>query len=240
MGEATVRYSTVCETAVAPSESTSLLWKLATTEKETTWKTEMTVLGRYSISLIVANLLQLSLNMSSMLIISPRGMVEFGAVSVAITTANITGFMIFQGLCTSLDTLCAQAWGSGNLELKQLHIQRMIVLLGAVGFLVAILWFYVNHLFALILPDPTTSMLAGLYLRILICAIPGYVVFEAGKRVLTAEGTFFPVTGILCAGACTNAFLGWFLVWVGGVNLSIRLRRLTPLSVATWDSLALQ
>ncbi|KAI1620926.1 mate-domain-containing protein [Exophiala viscosa] len=151
--------------------------------------------------------------MSSMLIISPRGKVEFGAVSVATTTANITGFMIFQGLCTSLDTLCAQAWGSGNPELKQLHVQRMIVVLGAVGSLVAILWFYANYLFSLILPDPTTYMLAGLYLKILICAIPGYVVFEAGKRVLTAEGIFFPVTVILCAGACTNAFLGWLLVW---------------------------
>ncbi|KAK4946066.1 hypothetical protein LTR10_014868 [Elasticomyces elasticus] len=221
MAEDTSRGSAVTVTAVAPrdTESTSLLWKSVSSEKETTWKTETKVLGTYSISLIIANMLQFSLNMSSMLIISPRGKVEFGAVSVATTTANITGFMVFQGLCTSLDTLCGQAWGSGNLELKQLHVQRMIVLLGAVGTPIAILWFSANHLFSLILPDPQTSVLAGLYLRIIICAIPGFVVFEAGKRILTAEGIFFPVTGILGAGACTNAFLGWLLVWVGGIKL---------------------
>lgn len=175
---------------------------------------DMKVLWRYSTSLIVANMLQFSLNMSSMLILSSRGKIEFGAASVATTTANITGFMVFQGLSTSLDTLCAQAWGSGNPQLARLHVQRMIMLLSVFGIPIAMLWFYANHLLPLILPDPRTSMLAGLYLRILICAIPGYVTFEAGKRILTAEGIFFPVTGILCAGACTNAFLGWLLVWV--------------------------
>lgn len=149
-----------------------------------------------------------------MLIVSPRGKIEFGAASVATTTANITGFMIFQGLATSLDTLCAQAWGSGNPQLARLHIQRMIVLLAVFGILIATLWFYANRLLPLIIPDQETSTLAGLYLRIITCTIPGYVTFEAGKRILMAQGIFFPVTGILCAGACTNAFLGWLLVWV--------------------------
>ena len=207
----------VLTTPVAPqdTESTSLLWNLGPAKRKPTWNMEMKVLGRSSVSLIIANILQFSLNMSSMVIISSRGKIELGAVSVATTTANITGFMIFQGLSTSLDTLCAQAWGSGNPQLKRLYVQRMMVLLGAAGTLVAMLWFYANRLFCLILPDPQTSTLAGLYLRILICAIPGYGAFEAGKRILTAEGIFFPVTGILCTGACTNAFLGWLLVWVG-------------------------
>lgn len=202
------------------TESTPLIQSTISPEKST-WKTEMKILGRYSTPLIIANLLQFSINMSSLLVISSRGKVELGAVSVATTTANITGFIVFQGLCTSLDTLCAQAWGSGNSRLARLHAQSMILLLGAVSVPIAVLWFYANAIFSCILPDPQTSILAGLYLRILILAIPGFVTFEAGKRILTAEGNFLPVMGILGAGSCTNAFLGWLLVWVSDIKLFI-------------------
>ena len=93
-----------------------------------------------------------------------------------------------------------------------------MVLLAVVGVPIALFWFYAEHLFGLILPDPQTSMLAGSYLRILVGALPGNVAFEGGKRLLTAEGIFFPITMTLFLGACTNVLLGWFLVWVSGVN----------------------
>lgn len=197
------------------AESTPLL--PGSIKERPSWKTEVKTLGRYSGPFIVANMLQYTLSMSSMLILSPRGKMELGAASVATTTANITGFFVFQGLATSLDTLCGQAWGSGNPQLSRLYVQKMILALGVVSLPIALLWFYAYHLFSLVLPDPEISALAGEYLRVLICAIPGYVTFEAGKRILTSEGAFFPVMGFLCAGACTNAFLGWLLVWVGGI-----------------------
>ena len=149
-----------------------------------------------------------------MLVISSRGKVELGAVSVAITTANITGFFVIQGLSTSLDTLCAQAYGSGKPGLARLQVQRMILLLGAISIPIAVLWFFADQIFSVILPDPRTSSLGGLYLKVLVFALPGFVTFEAGKRILTAEGRFLPVTGILCAGACMNGLLAWLLVWV--------------------------
>ncbi|KAF2120270.1 mate-domain-containing protein [Lophiotrema nucula] len=164
----------------------------------------------------------LPIYMSSMLVISAQGKIELRAVSVAATTANITGFILFQGLSTSLDILCAQGWGSGNPQLGRLRVQRMVVLLSAVSIPIATVWFSAEHLFSYVLPDPRTSMLAGLYLKLLILAIPGFLTFEAGKRILTAQGRFFPVTGILCAGTCTNAFLGWLLVWISWTTIFTR------------------
>lgn len=200
---------TTCDT-----ETTLLLLKSRPTHRKETWKTELKVLGRHSPALVVANVLQFSLNMSSILVISPRGKIDLGAVSIATTTANITGFMVFGGLATSLDTLCGQAWGAEKPQLKRLHVQKMTVLLGAVGVPIAVFWFFADLLLACILPDKEISMLAGLYLKILICALPGNAAFEAGKRILTAEGVFFPITLILLLGFCTNAILGWLLVWV--------------------------
>lgn len=54
------------------------------------------------------------------------GVAELGAASLGSMSANISGYAIFQGLSTSLDTLCAQAYGSGRKKLVGLQMQRMI------------------------------------------------------------------------------------------------------------------
>ena len=82
---------------------------------KTTWQREAKVLARYSGPLIITFLLQYSLTVASIFTVGHLGTVELGAVSLASMTANITGYAIYQGLATSLDTLCAQAYGSGRL-----------------------------------------------------------------------------------------------------------------------------
>ncbi|RYP13709.1 hypothetical protein DL767_010613 [Monosporascus sp. MG133] len=44
---------------------------------------------------------------------------------VACVTANVTCYAPMQGLATTLDTLCAQAYGSGHKHLVGLQLQRM-------------------------------------------------------------------------------------------------------------------
>jgi MATE family multidrug resistance protein len=197
-----------------PTESSSLLNTSQKDGRAITAQAEMIRLGKDAILLVAANLLQFALNLSTILVISPLGTIELGAASVATTTANITGFIVIQGLSTSLDTLCAQAWGSGNPQLIKMHVQRMTVLLGLVGVLIATFWLLSGCIFEFVIPDTRTAMYAALYLRTLICAIPGYVIFEAGKRTLTAKGTFLPITIAMCAGVLANLFFSWLLVWV--------------------------
>ncbi|KFY34745.1 hypothetical protein V494_06499 [Pseudogymnoascus sp. VKM F-4513 (FW-928)] len=194
-------------------DTTPLLGNTKAAEKPV-WKDEFKILTRYSSSLVIANLLQFSLNLTSIVVVGGRGKIELGAVSVASMTANITGFVVFQGLATSLDTLCAQAWGSGNKMLVGLHVQRMVLLLWCIGVPIAVLWYNSPHLLNRLLPDAQTAALAGLYLRVLICGIPGFAAFEAGKRLLTAQGIFLPITGILFIGASVNVLASWLFVWV--------------------------
>lgn len=93
---------------------------------KTTWQRETIVLGRYSSPLILTFLLQYSLTVASIFSVGHLGTAELGAVSLASMTANITGYAVFQGLATSLDTLCAQAYGSGKKKLVGLQTQRMV------------------------------------------------------------------------------------------------------------------
>jgi MATE family multidrug resistance protein len=78
---------------------------------KTTWQREAVVLARYSRSLILTFLLQYSLTVTSVFTVGHIGKLELGAVSLASMSANITGYAMYQGLATSLDTLCPQAFG---------------------------------------------------------------------------------------------------------------------------------
>ena len=93
---------------------------------QTTWRRESKVLVRYASPLMLTFVLQYSWNVAGIFTVGHIGKVELGAVSLASMTANITGYAVYQGLATSLDTLCAQAYGSGHIKLVGLQTQRMV------------------------------------------------------------------------------------------------------------------
>lgn len=147
-------------------------------------------------------------------------------------TANITGYAVYQGLSTSLDTLCAQAFGSGRKTLVGLQLQRMVLFLWAVTIPIAIIWLSGTYILEAIVPEKETARLAGLYLKVIILGAPGYAAFESGKRFVQAQGLFSATLYCLLFCAPFNAFLNWFLVWkmeMGFIG--------APIAVAVTDNL---
>ncbi|KAF1348020.1 mate-domain-containing protein [Delphinella strobiligena] len=180
---------------------------------KTTWQREAVVLARYSRSLILTFLLQYSLTVASIFTVGHIGKVELGAVSLASMTANITGYAIYQGLATSLDTLCAQAYGSGRKTLVGLQLQRMVYFLWVITVPIAIVWAFGTQILEVIVPEKETAALAGQYLKVLIIGAPGYAAFEAGKRFVQAQGMFSATLVILLICAPLNAVLHYVFVW---------------------------
>lgn len=146
----------------------------------TTWQRETKTLVKYSSPLVITFVLQYSLTVASIFTVGHLGKIELGAVSLASMTANITGYAVFQGLATSLDTLCAQAYGSGRKHLVGLQLQRMVWFLWALTIPIGLIWFFAEHILNLLVPDPRSAKFAGLYLRVLVAGAPGYCLFEAG------------------------------------------------------------
>ena len=128
-------------------------------------------------------------------------------------SAAITCLAPFQGLATSLDTLCAQAYGSGHKHLVGLQFQRMSCFLLTLTPPVAVLWWFAEDVLRPILPDPESAHLAGVYLKVMILAIPGIILFECGKRFTQAQGLFQATTYVLIVAAPLNVFILWLLVW---------------------------
>lgn len=128
-------------------------------------------------------------------------------------TAAITCLAPFQGLATSLDTLCAQAYGSGHKHLVGLQFQRMTCFLFVLAVPVAVFYWFSEGVIRALVPEPESARLAGSYLRVMIFSIPGFILFEGGKRFTQAQGLFRATTYVLLIVAPFNVFLSWLLVW---------------------------
>lgn len=224
----------VPETARNRHERLNRQWEaaVASGKIKTTWQRESKTLWRYSSPLVVTFVLQYSLTVASIFTVGHLGKVELGAVSLASMTANITGYAIYQGLATSLDTLCAQAYGSGRRHLVGLQLQRMVYFLWVLTIPIGIIWLSAEKLLEKIVPEKESAQLAGLYLRILLIGAPGYACFESGKRFVQAQGLFSATTYVLLIAAPLNAFMNWLFVWHFGWGFIG-----APIAVATTDNL---
>ena len=185
-----------------------------TVESKPTWREEAEILTTSSLPLIVTFVLQYSLTAASIFIVGHLGKTELGAMTLANLSANISGYAIYQGLAMSLDTLCPQAYGTGNKQLVGLQLQRMVYFLWCITIPIALLWFNMTAILRQIIPQPEIADLAGYFMRILILGAPGYAAFESGKRFTQAQGLFKASFWVLLICAPLNVFLGWLFVHV--------------------------
>lgn len=132
---------------------------------------------------------------------------------VANMTAAIICLAPFEGLATSLDTLCAQAYGSGHKHLVGLQFQRMTCFLFTLMLPASVLYWFSEKALLYIIPEKEAAHLAALYLRVMIFSIPGLILFECGKRFTQAQGLFRATTYVLLVASPVNVLLLWVLVW---------------------------
>ncbi|QIW95755.1 hypothetical protein AMS68_001273 [Peltaster fructicola] len=199
----------------ADANTVSQKWDEAVREGKihTSWQREAKVLVGYSLPLMATFLLQYSLTVASIFALGHLGTTELAAASLASMTANISGYAIYQGLTTSLDTLCAQAFGSGRKKLVGLQMQRAVAFLMVVTVPIAIVWLLADKILIALVPEEEVAALAGLYLKVILAGAPGYAMFEAGKRYVQAQGLFSASLYVLLVLSPLNAFMNWFFVW---------------------------
>ena len=155
-------------------------------------------------------------------------------------TASITCYVPVQGLSTCLDTLCAQAYGSGHKHLVGLQAQRMTWLLWILLVPIAVLWWFSEPVLAALVPDRETARLAALYLRILIIGMPGVAAFESGKRFVQSQGLFHATTYTLLLGAPLSFFQNWLFAFrlgydfAGAATAMAVTQNLLPLLLAAY------
>ncbi|KAF9734427.1 hypothetical protein PMIN06_004656 [Paraphaeosphaeria minitans] len=183
-------------------------------EITTTAGKETKLLVKYSVPLCATYILQYSFSLITIFVVGHIGTEELAAVSLATMTANITGLAVYEGLATSLDTLCAQAYGGGRKEQVGLHLQRMVLLMLLVTIPIAAVWLCSGWILAALVPEKELAYMAGRYLQILLAGAPGYAVFEAGKRFTQAQGHFNASLFVLIVATPVNMLLNYLFVFV--------------------------
>lgn len=206
-----------------PGETCSLIpeapleqqWDEAVKENaiESSYRHETRVLSSYSAPLIITFLLQSSEQFSTVFSLGHLGTVELGASSLSTMLAAITGLSVFQGIITSLDTLCTQAYGSGRKELVGIQVQRCLLLLALMHIPVIAVWLNSEALMLALKQDPEVSRLVGRYMKVFILGMPAFALFETCKRFLQAQGLMTASTYVLFISAPINIILNYALVW---------------------------
>lgn len=187
-------------------------------DEHITWKRETKDIGRDTLPLILSALLECSLSTASIIAVGRLGTIELGAASVASMLANFTGYMIYYGLTSALDTLCVREFDNGMHHLVSVHFQRMLYLLLIVTVPIIVLWSFAEQILPRVLSDKEVASLAGRYLRIIAWGTPGFALFESGKRYIQAQGVYSASPYVLGVCAPVNAFLNWLLVWKCGLG----------------------
>jgi len=206
----------------------------------TTAGQEARLLFQYSVPLMGTYLLQYSFSLTTLFVVGHIGTQELGAVSLATMTANITGLAVYEGLATSLDTLCAQAYGSGRKELVGLYLQRMVLFMLAATVPIGAVWLCSGWILAALVPETELAHLAGRYLSLLLAGAPGYAIFEAGKRFTQAQGLFNAALFVLLISTPINMLLHYAFVFVlqwgvtGAATATVIAHNLLPLLLCTY------
>ncbi len=192
---------------------------LFSSAKETTEKAELKYMAKAAPSLIFTYLMQYSLSVSSIFSVSHLGEKYLGAVSLAALTYNITGLGLFLGLATCLDTLCSQAYGSGNKHLVGIYFQRGTVMILMLYIPLFIFWWNSRGLLLFLIEQEEIVDLTISYLKVLSFGAPGFILFDTGKRYLQSQGIFNAGTYVLLLCAPINMILNYILVWCPSIGM---------------------
>ncbi|KAI8961928.1 MATE efflux family protein [Daldinia sp. FL1419] len=204
------------QTECTPLLSDSQPVKSTTSES---WGSELWLLTQYSVPLIATYLLQYSYSIITTFVAGHLSADALAAASVGMTTMNIVGFATIEGMATALDTLCAQAYGSGNLLSVGLHVQRMWLLMILAAVPIGAFWVVSPWVLSLFVRQHHLAVMAGTFLRVSLIGLPGYASFEAGKRFLQAQGDFRGAMIAITICTPVNAFLSWLFAFKLGMGL---------------------
>ena len=112
------------------------------------------------------------------------------SASLAVMTYNITGLAFIEGMATSLDTFCSQAYGAHKYTKVGLYAFRCASMI-MIGILpVVVSWWFSSYWLKYLIPEYEILPQVQLFLRIISLGLPGLILFETGKRFLQAQGHF--------------------------------------------------
>lgn len=158
----------------------------------TSFSTEMRYVLNNSVLITLTFLLEYSLTIVSLFVVGHvcTASDALAAASLAVMTYNITGLAFVEGMATSLDTFCSQAYGAKKYSKVGLYAFRCAAMIATGIIPVVASWWCSASWLGYIIAEGDILADIQLFLRVLSFGIPGLILFETGKRFLQAQGHF--------------------------------------------------
>ncbi|KAK4463436.1 MATE efflux family protein [Cladorrhinum samala] len=184
------------------------------------WLSELWLLTRTSIPVILAYTLQNSLQTVSVLIVGRLSPEALATAAFSYMFAMATAWLIALGGTTALDTLASSSFtGSANKHDLGVLLQRGLLVLTGFYAVVAVIWAFSEHVFRALGQEEYICVQSARFLQCLIPGGLGYVWFEAMKKYLQAQEIYRPGTYVLLITSPFNALLNWLFIYRFGLGL---------------------
>ena len=137
-----------------------------------------------------------------------------GGATLGSMMCNLTGYSLMIGMCSALDTLLSQAYGSKSYYLLGLYVQRAMLILTACSIVVALLWSQTDKvlIYALGIEEDTAN-LACIWAKILAFGLWPSLIFEALKRWLQSQNLLWPTIISTSAGTIFNIIFNYYFLY---------------------------
>ncbi|KAK1430502.1 hypothetical protein QVD17_13290 [Tagetes erecta] len=126
---------------------------------------EMKMMSSIGLPLFTMGLVSYLKNMTSVACMGRLGRLELAGGALAIGFTNITGYSVLSGLAMGMEPLCSQAFGSRNLHMVNLSLQRTIIMLLFASLPIGILWVNLESIMLKLHQNPEIAHMASLYCR---------------------------------------------------------------------------
>lgn len=204
-------------------EGTSLLPKTSSAESQDDsrkWLAEMWILTKAAMPIILAYMLQNSLQTLSVVIVGRLSPEALATAAFSYMFAMASAWLIALGGTTALDTLASSSFtASEDKHNLGVLLQRGIVVLTALYAIIAIIWGFSEHIFRALGQEEYVCVDSARFLRVLIPGGLGYVWFECMKKFLQAQEIYRPGTYVLLITSPFNALLNYLLIYKAGFGL---------------------
>lgn len=178
------------------------------------WLQETWFLTKASVPIILAYMLQNSLQTISVLIVGRLSAEALAVAAFSYMFAMATAWLIALGGTSALDTLASSSFTSskdkGNLGIL---LQRGIIVLTAFYAVVAVIWATSEHIFRALGQPESISVQSARFLWLLAPGGLGYIWFECMKKFLQAQGIYRPGTYALMITSPLNAVLNYLFIY---------------------------
>ncbi|XP_048428875.1 protein DETOXIFICATION 12-like [Pyrus x bretschneideri] len=179
---------------------------------------EVKRLGCIAGPMVAVVLSQYMLRFISMMMVGHLGELALSSSSIAISLAGATGFSLFLGMASALETLCGQAYGAEQYQKLGLLTYTAIFSLNMVCLPLSLVWIYMEEILIFTGQDPAISREAGKYIIWLIPGLFAYATLQPLIRYFQTQSLVMPLLVTSFATFLFHIPLCWILIFKSGLE----------------------